>query len=65
MFNTKAENTIKTCKILVDEYGGEVPKDREALEALPRVDSKTVNLVLNTAFGRFSDCTKIAAGEKR
>jgi endonuclease-3 len=48
----------------VDEYGGEVPKDREALEALPRVGRKTVNVVLNTAFGQFSDRMKIAAGEK-
>ena len=64
MFNTKAEPVITTCKILVDEYGGGVPKDREPSEALPRVDRKTANLVLNTAFGRFSDRTKIAAGEK-
>jgi endonuclease-3 len=48
----------------VDEYGGEVPKDREALRALPRVGRKTANVVLNTAFGQFSDRMKIAAGEK-
>jgi endonuclease-3 len=64
VFNTKAENAIKTCKILVDEYWGEVPKDPEALEALPRVGRKTANLVLNTAFSQFSERMKIAAGEK-
>ena len=65
MFNTKAENAIKTCNILLDEYGGEVPEDREALQTLPpRVSRKTANVVLNTTFGQFSDRMKIAAGEK-
>jgi len=51
LYNTKAENIIKTCRILVEEYGGEVPEDRAALEALPGVGRKTANVVLNTAFG--------------
>ena len=51
LFNTKAENILKTCRILLDEHGGEVPRHREALEALPGVGRKTANVVLNTAFG--------------
>ncbi|HGJ5872563.1 MULTISPECIES: endonuclease III [Arsenophonus] len=51
LFNTKAENIIKTCQILIDRYNGEVPEDREALESLPGVGRKTANVVLNTAFG--------------
>ncbi|EPT9250336.1 endonuclease III [Photobacterium damselae] len=51
LFNTKAENVIKTCRILLDKHNGEVPKDRQALEALPGVGRKTANVVLNTAFG--------------
>lgn len=51
LYNTKAENAIKTCKMLVDLHGGEVPDDRAALEALPGVGRKTANVVLNTAFG--------------
>jgi endonuclease III len=51
LFNTKAENIIKTCQILIDRYNGEVPEDREALESLPGVGRKTTNVVLNTAFG--------------
>lgn len=51
LFNTKAENVIKTCRILVEQHGGEVPENREALEALPGVGRKTANVVLNTAFG--------------
>lgn len=51
LFNAKAENIIKTCRILLDEHEGEVPRDREALEALPGVGRKTANVVLNTAFG--------------
>ncbi len=51
LFNAKAKNIIKTCKILLEEHGGEVPQDREALEALPGVGRKTANVVLNTAFG--------------
>lgn len=50
LFNTKAENVIKTCKILVDDYDSVVPDNREALEALPGVGRKTANVVLNTAF---------------
>jgi endonuclease-3 len=52
LFNGKAKNIIATCGILVDEYGGEVPDKREALEALPGVGRKTANVVLNTAFGQ-------------
>ncbi|HIF9446463.1 TPA: endonuclease III [Photobacterium damselae] len=51
LFNTKAENVIKTCSILLDQHNGEVPEDRQALEALPGVGRKTANVVLNTAFG--------------
>lgn len=51
LFNTKAANIIKTCQILVDRYGGEVPHERAALESLPGVGRKTANVVLNTAFG--------------
>ena len=51
LFNTKAENVIKTCTILMERHGGEVPENREALEALPGVGRKTANVVLNTAFG--------------
>ena len=51
LFNTKAENILKTCRILLDEHGGEVPRRREALDALPGVGRKTANVVLNTAFG--------------
>ena len=51
LYNTKAENVIKTCQILVDKHNSEVPENREALEALPGVGRKTANVVLNTAFG--------------
>jgi len=51
LFNTKAANIIKTCKILLEQHGGEVPRDRKSLEALPGVGRKTANVVLNTAFG--------------
>jgi endonuclease-3 len=74
LFNSKAENTYKTCKILVEKHGGEVPENREALEALPGVGRKTANVVLNTAFGwptiavdthifRLSNRTKFAPGK--
>lgn len=74
LFNTKAKNVIKTCRILEDEHGGEVPESREALEALPGVGRKTANVVLNTAFGhptmavdthiyRVSNRTRIAPGK--
>ena len=51
LFNTKAKNILKTCHTLVAEHGGEVPRDRDALEALPGVGRKTANVVLNSAFG--------------
>ena len=51
LFRTKAKNTIATCKMLIELHGGELPRDREALEALPGVGRKTANVVLNTAFG--------------
>jgi endonuclease III len=51
LYPTKAKNVIATCQILIDQYGGEVPEDREALESLPGVGRKTANVVLNTAFG--------------
>ncbi|KGT35618.1 endonuclease III [Vibrio parahaemolyticus] len=74
LFNSKAENTIKTCKILLEKHNGEVPEDRDALEALPGVGRKTANVVLNTAFGwptiavdthiyRVSNRTKFAMGK--
>jgi endonuclease-3 len=74
LFNTKAANVIKTCKILLDEHGGKVPEDRAALEALPGVGRKTANVILNTAFGhptiavdthifRVSNRTKLAPGK--
>jgi endonuclease III len=52
LFNTKAENVIKTCRILVEQYDSQVPDNREALETLPGVGRKTANVVLNTAFGQ-------------
>lgn len=52
LFNSKAENVIKTCRMLLDRHNGEVPQTREALEALPGVGRKTANVVLNTAFGQ-------------
>ena len=51
LFNAKAKNVIATCAILVGQHGGEVPRERPALEALPGVGRKTANVVLNTAFG--------------
>jgi endonuclease-3 len=50
LFNTKAKNVINTCKLLIDNHHSQVPNTREALEALPGVGRKTVNVVLNTAF---------------
>lgn len=52
LFNTKATNVIKTCQLLVDLHDGQVPDNREDLEALPGVGRKTANVILNTAFGR-------------
>src|SRR4051812_39361007 len=51
LYNAKAKNVIATCRILLEQYGGEVPRTREALESLPGVGRKTANVVLNTAFG--------------
>jgi len=51
LFNAKAKNVIALCRLLLDEHNGEVPRTREALEALPGVGRKTANVVLNTAFG--------------
>jgi len=51
LYNTKAQNIIKTCRMLIDLHNGQVPSDREALENLPGVGRKTANVVLNTAFG--------------
>ncbi|MEZ9370897.1 endonuclease III [Shewanella sp. 10N.286.51.B2] len=55
LYNNKAINVIKACKMLIDQHGGEVPENREALEALPGVGRKTANVVLNTAFGWLKD----------
>ncbi|MDI1300887.1 MAG: endonuclease III [bacterium] len=74
LFNTKAENVIKTCRILIEEHGSTVPDSREALERLPGVGRKTANVVLNTAFGhpviavdthifRVSNRTRLAPGK--
>jgi endonuclease III len=51
LYNSKAKNVIETCRLLLERHGGEVPRDREALEALPGVGRKTANVVLNVAFG--------------
>ena len=51
LFNSKAKNIILTCEILLKKHAGEVPSNRQALEALPGVGRKTANVVLNTAFG--------------
>jgi len=51
LYNSKAKNIIKTCRILVEQYGGQVPRRREDLEKLPGVGRKTANVILNTAFG--------------
>ncbi len=51
LFNTKARNVIATCELLLERHGGEVPRDRASLEALPGVGRKTANVILNTAFG--------------
>lgn len=74
LYNNKAVNVIKACEILIEKYNGEVPEDREALEALPGVGRKTANVVLNTAFGwptiavdthifRLANRTKFAPGK--
>jgi endonuclease-3 len=51
LYRTKAKNIIATCQLLLERHGGEVPRSREALEALPGVGRKTANVVLNIAFG--------------
>ena len=51
LFNAKAKNVIALCRLLIDQHAGEVPRTREALEALPGVGRKTANVMLNTAFG--------------
>ena len=52
LYRTKAKNVIATCRLLLERHGGEVPAERETLEALPGVGRKTANVVLNTAFGQ-------------
>jgi endonuclease-3 len=51
LYRTKAKNILATCKLLLERHGGEVPRTREALQALPGVGRKTANVILNTAFG--------------
>ncbi len=51
LYNNKARNIIKTCALLIEQHHGQVPHDRDALEALPGVGRKTANVILNTAFG--------------
>ena len=74
LFNSKAKNVIQLCRDLIEHHGGEVPRDREALEALPGVGRKTANVVLNIAFGeptiavdthlfRVANRTGLAAGK--
>ncbi|MDT0619381.1 endonuclease III [Salinisphaera sp. P385] len=74
LYNSKANNILKTCRALIEQHDGEVPRDRKALEALPGVGRKTANVVLNTAFGeptiavdthiyRVSNRTRLAPGK--
>ena len=74
LYNSKSRNIIKTCRILIDQHGSDVPQTREQLEALPGVGRKTANVILNTAFGeptiavdthifRVSNRTGIAKGK--
>lgn len=74
LFNSKAENVIKLCRAILDQHNGQVPRNREDLEALAGVGRKTANVVLNTAFGeptiavdthifRVSNRTGIAPGK--
>ncbi|WP_292934160.1 endonuclease III [Noviherbaspirillum sp.] len=74
LYRTKAKNVIETCRILLEQHHGEVPRSREALQALPGVGRKTANVVLNTAYGeptiavdthifRVSNRTGIAPGK--
>jgi len=75
LYRNKAKNLLETCRILVEQHGGRVPRSREALEALPGVGRKTANVVLNVAFGeptmavdthvfRVSNRTGLAPGDK-
>ena len=52
LFNSKAKNLVSTCEVLLREHNGEIPQDRDALQALPGVGRKTANVILNTAFGQ-------------
>jgi len=52
LYRTKARNILATCKLLIERHGGEVPRTREELQALPGVGRKTANVILNTAFGQ-------------
>ena len=74
LFNSKAANIIKTCRILIEDHNSVVPQTREELESLPGVGRKTANVILNTAFGeptiavdthifRVSNRTGIAKGK--
>jgi endonuclease-3 len=74
LYKTKAKNVVETCRLLVEQHDGQVPREREALQALPGVGRKTANVVLNTAFGvpamavdthifRVSNRTGIAPGK--
>ena len=54
LYRSKAQNIFKTCQILIDKYGGEIPRTREELEALHGVGRKTANVVLNIAFGELT-----------
>ena len=74
LYRTKAKNVIATCRLLTEQYSGDVPRSREALEALPGVGRKTANVVLNTAFGeptiavdthifRVANRTRLASGK--
>jgi len=51
LYRTKAKNIVALCQILLDKHGGQVPRERDALESLPGVGRKTANVILNTAFG--------------
>lgn len=74
LFNNKAKHVIALCEQLLEQHGGDVPRSRQALEALPGVGRKTANVILNTAFGeptlavdthifRVSNRTKLAPGK--
>lgn len=73
LYNAKARNIVATCRLLIEQHNGEVPRDRAALESLPGVGRKTANVVLNTAFGeptiavdthvfRVANRTRLASG---